>query len=182
MCGKHYQWWRAEKNGNKQCSRKACTLLAVLDGLCRPHYDLRRKMEDLKRRRCTVEGCDRPYDTLGLCHLHYQRLRRDGEVGEAAMRRGVNGAGYLDKLGYRQVHRPGGHKFEHRVVMEEHLGRPLESWEHVHHMNGIRIENRIENLELWAQWRRQPFGQRVSDLVAFVVEHYPAEVRQALVP
>ncbi len=44
----------------------------------------------------------------------------------------------------------------------------------------MRADNRLENLELWAQWHRQPFGQRVTDLVAFVVDHYPAEVRQAL--
>ena len=57
---------------------------------------------------------------------------------------------------------------EHRLVMEDHLGRYLTKDERIHHKNGIRDDNRIENLELWASVH--PYGQRASDLVKFAHE------------
>lgn len=95
------------------------------------------------------------------------------------MRRAADGEGYraVNNNGYVVLRCRGVTILEHRKVMEEKLGREMLPGETVHHKNGVRTDNRPENLELWVSTRS---GQRVADLVAFVVEHYRTDVEAAL--
>jgi len=76
--------------------------------------------------------------------------------------------GTITPLGYKKITRNGNSILEHRYVMEQHLGRKLSLNENVHHINGNRLDNRIENLELWI--KSQPCGQRAEDLVKWAKE------------
>lgn len=104
---------------------------------------------------------------------HYRRWRATGDTGGLIKPKMRNGQGRRPTItgnGYRLVYLPDhpnatarGYIMEHIVVMTETLGRPLLPGENVHHRNGVKTDNRPENLELWVSM--QPSGQRPADLI-----------------
>lgn len=152
-------------------------------GLCGAHYQRQIKGKPLdvpvRVRRsnephwCVLEGCERrSRRASGLCDMHHRRwVVRGRPVDHASLggerrQRGPKVVRRCDRDGYVLIlRRDGQWEREHRAVMEFALGRALAPDETVHHRNGVRDDNRAENLELCVHIH--PPGQRVCDLVEF---------------
>lgn len=106
--------------------------------------------------------------------LRKQRLRKSKGFPDDHKFKNENGKGCI-KRGYKTIRMPShpnafknGEMLEHVFIMTHFLKRPLKKGEIIHHKNGIRNDNRIENLELWD--KSHPSGQRVEDKIKFFIE------------
>lgn len=146
---------------------------------CKPSCNTRRPCKETS---CINPQCDKVATNGRACPKCASRFYHYGTYNPEPRKVGKK---KVDRSGYIAIRFPEhpnanktGYVYEHRLVMSDHLGRPLTKQENVHHVNGDRKDNRLDNLELWV--KPQTPGQRVEDLVEFVVEAYPEEVKMQL--
>lgn len=163
-------------NQPKVCSIENCNGETVGLGYCLKHYKKLKKYNNplgkaVKKepRKCSIEGCEGKYHANGYCSAHNSRLRKYGDpLGKPEERqvklsggKRVPGQGegiYETKTkytSYKMILCPchpnadkKGYVREHRLIMEVHLGRFLDTKESVHHKDGNGLNNSLVNLEL----------------------------------
>lgn len=157
----------AQLKAGKPLSPLMGDLPCDVEGCDNPRSSRRRTKCEEHFGKCSVDGCSRPHSSKGFCHRHYyseENGYKPKTIGPWS--EWYPAGGYMRRT--RRTPTGSESQAQHRVIMEKIIGRELLPNENVHHKNGMRRDNRPENLELWIT--SQPSGQRPADLVAWANE------------
>lgn len=159
---------------SRGCDYKGCDRKFHAKGLCQAHYQQLTRKGELSSIRnhgivktCSFGPCENKHFAKGYCKGHHNQLWNGRPIKELRSQ-APSGSGTISKDGYKMISVNGKKTPEHRYIMEQYLGRKLLPKETVHHRNGVKLDNRIENLELWS--KSHPYGQRVLDKVEWSLE------------
>jgi hypothetical protein len=165
--------------GMRLCSFPGCGRKHSAKGLCKPHRIQQRKGDVLRPIEnrvphgsqvdvpCGFPACPKEAVAKGLCEGH-RRQQRAGQVLRPLRVYKERGTGSRHHEGYIVHHKGKEKHLAHRLVMEEHLGRVLYPDETVHHENGVRDDNDIDNLEL--RVGAHPQGLSIAEAKAWAKE------------
>lgn len=138
-----------------KCYGNGCDREATERGLCHKHYyrfmkygspDITSRIPTKEAIGCKVEGCTGEYHAIGYCKKHFQRYNRTGLVNT---KRKENGNGHTDKRGYIEHCINGKRCYEHRLVVEKEIGKELSEGSVVHHIDGNKLNNNLNNLMIF---------------------------------
>lgn len=131
--------------------KKVMRLANPVYGICVVcNSEFRTKKSHLERRKTCSKQCDterRKSMYLGSNNPNFGNKGPKNSLFKTGER--------LTRYGYKMIYKPehpnsqyDGYILEHRYVMASHLGRTLEEWEHVHHLDGNKLNNDIVNLQI----------------------------------
>lgn len=156
------------------CSKKFHSVKEMNRRKTDVEYRQKRNQKEIKRRHLKrqLDSSEREKHNFSE-KVRYRK--KNNILSDKDLKKNPKGSGCLTKFGYRKIAKKGhpnawrtGEMLEHVFIMSEHLGRPIRKGETIHHKNGIKHDNRIENLELWNN--SHPHGQRVKDKIKFYKE------------
>jgi HNH endonuclease len=148
QCAKHFRRELTQKQILERDKGKFCSRKCLADNV----------RQRTKKHQGVCTKCGKPW-TRGYAGKKFCDRRCMSKYG---------GGRYIDNKGYVRVIVGGKDYKEHRLVMEQHLGRKLSPTEHIHHLNGVKHDNRLENLQIvssqehtaitahdtWSTWRK----------------------------
>lgn len=184
LCSAHYEW--ARRNGlvgkferkhrplaGRCCDVEGCERPAFSAHYCSMHdqrvRDTGQPGEAAPRNRpphqpCSVDGCETASKSNGFCVMHYHRWKKYGDPGQAGRIRREKGTGSITNSGYLSFNTVRNeHQSDHRRVWIEANG-PIPHGYVIHHRNGDKLDNRLENLQMMT--RREHRLHHQDDLMA----------------